>query len=74
MDLLEFGMRNEKSESAVKRTMAKAALGAVKKKADLYEAYLKQQGEVIPDLEAEVLLKKIREEIASCPKEQAARL
>lgn len=74
MDLLEFGMRNEKNESVVKRTMAKAALGAVKRKADLYESYLKRQDEVLPDLEAEILLKKIREEIASCPKEQAARL
>lgn len=69
MDLLEFGMENEKSESAVKRTLAKGALAAAKKQADLYEAYIMKQNVSIPE-DAEndaAMLEAIREEIAQQP-------
>lgn len=63
MDLLEFGMENEKSTSAVKRAMAKAALAAVKKQADLYEDYLEKHCDTFPEPDSEEMLQKIREGI-----------
>lgn len=66
MDLLEYGMQNEKSSSMVKRVMAQAALSAVKKKADLYELYL-EKNVPVPDNpgDAEAMLQKIKERIAA---------
>lgn len=64
MDLLEFGMENEKSESTVKRTLAKAALTAAKKQADLYEAYIESRPISFPEPDSEQMLQKIREGIA----------
>ena len=67
MDLLEFGMEHVNSKSAVKRTLAKGALAAAKKQADLCEAYVERQNITIPENPEEdaALLQKIREEIGS---------
>lgn len=66
MDFLDYGMKNEKSKSMLRRTLAKGALAVEKKRADLYEAYLeKKQISYSEDLkEAEALLARIKEEIA----------
>lgn len=66
MDLLKFGMENNSSESAVKKALAKGALAAAKKQADLYEAYVnKQEIEMPKDPKAdEQMLEKIQERIA----------
>lgn len=65
MDLLEFGMKNKESGSAVKKTLARGALAAAKKKADLYEAYLEKHEIDIPQdtEEEERLLKQIQKKI-----------
>lgn len=49
MDLLEFGMENKDSKSKIKRVLAKGALEAAKKQADLYEAYIERQEIEFPD-------------------------
>lgn len=69
MDLLEFGMEYEKSGSAVKRTLAKGALAAAKKQADLYEAYIMKQNVSIPEDSEDdaAMLEAIREEITQQP-------
>ena len=66
MDFLEYGMKNEKSSSAIKRVLAKGALAAARKQADLYEAYLNRKAIEIPEDPAadEEMLRKIREQIA----------
>lgn len=65
MDLLEYGMQNEKSSSVVKRAMAQAAIAAVKTGADLYEKILDSKKIEIPDSpeDTEKMLEKIRKEI-----------
>ena len=63
MDLLEFGLRNRESDSAVKRKLAEAALEIVKKQADLYEKRLEKEEISFPDEDTEVLMNRIREEI-----------
>lgn len=66
MDLLEFGMENEQSDSRIKRTLAKAALAAEMKKADLYEATLNKKDIPVPD-DAETdaaMLQKIKEALS----------
>ena len=62
MDLLEFGMENEKSKSTVKKALAHAALAVEKKKADLYEQYL-EKNVSLPEDDSDVMLQKIREQI-----------
>lgn len=66
MNFLDYGMKNEKSESVIQRTLAKGALAAEKKRADIYEAYLEKKQISFPDNpeEDEALLQKIREGIA----------
>ncbi len=64
MDLLEFGMENENSRSAVKRAMAQIALKAVKTKADMYEHYLESCPMSIPEVDTDIMLQNIREGIA----------
>lgn len=49
MDLLEIGMKYADSRSLMKRIAAKAALAAVKKQADCYEAYVMRQKITIPE-------------------------
>lgn len=49
MDLLEMGMKYADSRSLMKRIAAKAALAAVKKQADCYEAYVMRQKVTIPE-------------------------
>lgn len=67
MDLLEFGLENENSKSKVKKALAKGALAAAKKQADLTEAYVNRQKIDIPEgaREDEELLARIRAEIDS---------
>lgn len=67
MDLLEFGMEHVNSKSAVKRALAKGALAAAKKQADLCEAYVENQKITVPESPEEdaALLRRIREEIGS---------
>lgn len=66
MDLLDYGMKNEKSESLLRRTLAKGALAAEKKRADLYEAYLEKKPISFPDdpQEDAAMLERIKREIA----------
>lgn len=66
MDLLKFGMENNSSESAVKKALAKGALAAAKKQADLYEAYINKQEIELPEdpKTDEKMLEKIQERIA----------
>lgn len=65
MNLLVFGMKNENSESKVKRALAKGALAAAKKQADLTEAYVNRQRVELPESMEEdaAMLKRIREMI-----------
>ncbi|MDO4345352.1 MAG: hypothetical protein Q4C50_11170 [Eubacteriales bacterium] len=66
MDLLDFGMKNEQSDSRIRRTLARAAIAAEKKKADLYEAALNKKDIPLPDdPEGDAaMLQKIKEAIA----------
>lgn len=65
MDLLKFGMENEKSRSPIRRMLGKGALAAEKKKADVYDEYLERKISVPEDAAgADALLKKIQEEIS----------
>lgn len=65
MDLLDYGMKNEKSDSAVKRLLAKGALAAAKKQADFYEAQVMKMSIDIPQSPEEdaAMLERIRKEI-----------
>ncbi len=66
MDLLEFGMKNEQSDSRVRRTLARAAIAVEKKKADMYEAALNKKDIPIPENAEDdaAMLQKIKEAIA----------
>lgn len=66
MDWLKLGMDYEKSDSIIKRTLAKGVLMAEKKYADLYEVYVTKQEVQIPEeQEADTcMLKRILEEHA----------
>ncbi len=65
MDLLEFGMRNEKDGSLFCRMLARLALAAERKRADLCECRLNKKEISFPDDPDEdaALLKNIREQI-----------
>lgn len=67
MDLLDYGMRNQKSESAVKRLLAQGALAAARKQADLYEARLMKKSMTIPENPEEdaAMLERIRQELSN---------
>lgn len=43
MDLLDFGMKNRKNRSLLRRSTAAMVLGAVKLRANMYEWYLKKK-------------------------------
>lgn len=66
MDLLDFGMKNEQSDSRIRRTLARAAIAAEKKKADLYEAALNKKDIPLPDDPEgdDAMLQKIKEAIS----------
>lgn len=74
MDLLDFGMENIESESAVKRAAAKIALMTEKKKAELFEMYLKQKPLDILEnpLRDQQMLQRIMEQVEEYEKTQAA--
>lgn len=60
MDLLEFGMENRKSRSAVRRGLAKAALKIETVRADLLEKKLDRQHIRLPeDLDSDRMLEEI---------------
>lgn len=66
MDLLDFGMKNEQSDSRVRRTLARAAIAVEKKKADLYEAALNKKDIPLQENAEEdaAMLQRIKEAIA----------
>ncbi len=66
MDLLDFGMKNEQSDSRVRRTLARAAIAVEKKKADLYEAALNKKDIPVPENAEDdaAMLQRIKEAIA----------
>lgn len=60
MDLLEFGMRNRRSRSAVKRCLAEAALKIEIVRADLLEKKLDRMHIALPeDMDSEKMLEEI---------------
>lgn len=65
MDFLKYGMQNEKSESLIRRMLARGMLAAEKKRADLCEISLSKKEISFPDGPEEnaALLAKIREQI-----------
>ena len=67
VNLLEYGIKKEQSASPIERALAKGALAAARKKADLYEAYLERRPLVFPDdeTEKEKMLQQIKEKIAA---------
>ncbi len=66
MDVLDFGMKNEQSDSRVRRTLARAAIAVEKKKADLYEAALNKKDIPLQENAEEdaAMLQRIKEAIA----------
>lgn len=66
MDLLEYGMNNRNSASAVKRAAAKSALKMAMFQADLYEQHLNRKQIAVPEdpAETEAMLRRIREAVA----------
>lgn len=66
MDLLDYGMKNEHSDSRVRRTLARAAIAVEKKKADLYEAALNKKDIPVPENaeDDDAMLQRIKEAIA----------
>lgn len=68
MDLLEYGMKNEKSASPLRRKLARGILELEKKKADRYEEMISRKQISFPDgpWQDEMLLRRIRERIAEC--------
>ncbi len=61
MDLLEFGIKNQNSPSAVKKGAARKALRFVKWQADRYEKKLEKEGIAVPENQddAETMLERI---------------
>jgi hypothetical protein len=65
MNFMKFGMQNEKSESFIRRTLARWILAAEKKRADLTENWLIRKQIQVPEKtgDEDALLKKIQAQI-----------